>query len=139
MWWPNASVGSSRPGNRVTTTRSGLRNRWMMPEPQAMTLEEALMLAAERKWKVTFYGYPYSALIEDDFGDDIAHEGNWPESFSEALGYPVVERDDTAELVEAVLRELQSRGVLVDRYEEVFGAKSFDEVVAALAKRKERS
>jgi len=66
-----------------------------------MTLEEALMLAAERKWKVTFYGYPYSVLIEDDFGDDIAHEGNWPESFSEALGYPVVERDDTAELVEA--------------------------------------
>ena len=70
--------------------------------PTAMTLEEAMLLAAERKWKVTFYGYPYSVLIEDDFGDDIAHEGNWPESFSEALGYPVVERDPAAELVEAL-------------------------------------
>lgn len=73
-----------------------------MPEPQSMTLEDALMLAAERKWKVTFYGYPYSVLIEDDFGDDIAHEGNWPESFSEVLGRPVVERDDKAKLVEAL-------------------------------------
>lgn len=74
--------------------------------PTAMTLEKALMLAAERKWRVTFYGEPFSVLIVDDFGDDIAHEGNWPESFSEALGYPVVERDPTAELVEALVGAL---------------------------------
>lgn len=65
----------------------------------SMTLEEALMLAAEKKWDVLFYGYPYSVLIQDDFGDDIAHEGNWPESFSVALDCPVVARDDTAELI----------------------------------------
>ena len=106
-------------------------------EPQGMTLTEALMLAAERKWKVTFYDYPYSVLIEDDFGDDIAHEGNWPESFSAALGRTVVERDVTAELVEALSGVLHG-AVIEHETEEAMNVyidrKGWDSAVAALAK-----
>ena len=71
-------------------------------EPTAMTLSEFLSLAAERKWDVTFYGHPSTCLIVDDFGDDIAHEGWWPEAASAAVGSPVVERDEAAELRAAV-------------------------------------
>jgi len=39
-----------------------------------------------------------------------------------------------AVVLDVVLKQLESRGVLVDDYAEVFGALSFDEVVAEVVK-----
>lgn len=124
------------------------------PTLQAMTLEEALAEAGRRGYSMSYSNRRYR--MYDSAGRQIGTGVGWADLCSRmfALGYSVVERDDTAELVEALERcqhrlalhveqvEMQHMGMPKDaptrvQFEEDVVA--LDQSRAALAKWKERN
>lgn len=82
--------------------------------PTAMTLEDALWELGSRGYELHGSSCAYGGIewsIRDRQGDFVHRDvATWPEAVSQALGYRVVERDPTAELVEenAELRRILS-------------------------------
>lgn len=76
--------------------------------PTAMTLEEALQVAKANAWDVMFESGGFVGIARTDGKGGIAFAEGWDVAFSAALGYPVVKRDDTAELVEAAEQVMDS-------------------------------
>lgn len=86
----------------------------MADEPKAMTLEEAIAELTKHEWWL--FHYPDARVFRWSVGEATDDERNllnyeetwlgttWPEAVSAALGRTVVERDDKAELVEALER-----------------------------------
>jgi|SRR5690606_35709380 len=79
-------------------------------EPLTLTLEEAMLrIAGDTEWRLTsarspHYGLDWLLVTE---AGEVGHVfRDWDAAATEALGRPVVERDDTAELVEALERLL---------------------------------
>lgn len=109
--------------------------------PQAMTLEEALMaLSIEGywlEWEETYWVVYRTDL--DGQTRDVATATTWPETVSQALGYPVVARDDTAELVEALTAVLH--GGVIDQRAALASVDlgAYEAALATLSKWKARS
>lgn len=78
-------------------------------EPQAMTLEEALAEAGRRGYSMSYSNRRYR--MYDSAGRQIGTGVGWADLCSRmfALGYSVVERDDTAELIEALLEWAEAK------------------------------
>lgn len=78
-----------------------------MSEPQAMTLEEALVAIAKVRGTTLAYHTGDGSLddpsgwVESETGTLLGDYRRWEDAASFALGYPVVERDPAAELAEA--------------------------------------
>lgn len=87
----------------------------MNDEPLRLTLEEALRLAEDKDWAVTFTRDAWKGVyvgIADGFGDELSNLGTWEESFSEALGRPVADRDPARELRDAVRAMIEGKAAL---------------------------
>lgn len=79
----------------------------MTPEPLRLSLEEAVMRVSNGNCSLICRGnsddYPASRwLVIGQYANTLGEGATWPEAVSQALGVPVVERDEAAELKEAV-------------------------------------
>ena len=80
-------------------------------EPLTLTLEEALAKLGERGYTLAVYHHedaPREYVLRDVYSSFVRGSfGHWKDAVEAVLGVPVVPRDDTAELVEALAEPLR--------------------------------